>query len=281
MLAAMDNPWLRRRVLAYAHQGGALEAPSSTLYALRRAVALGATALELDVHLTRDGQVVVAHDPTVERLTDGTGAIAALTLAELRALDAAYRFELPERPGEYPFRGRAPDDPALRMATLDEVLDAFPTTFLNFDIKAGSDGSFDCAEATARTLRARHRPGDFIVASFDDALSAAFAELAPEIGTSAGTGAAMAVWQAVQEGAPLPAMRHVALQLPAHFQGQPVVTEELVARAHDAHLAVHVWTIDDRFEMAALLTLGVDGIITDRPSVLVPVLAARGLTYRG
>src|SRR6185437_3338196 len=173
----MANPWLSRRVLNYAHQGGALEAPSSTLYALHRALEVGATALELDVHLTRDEQIVVAHDTTVERLTDGVGAICDLELAQLCKLDAAHRFAFDDKPGEFPFRGRGPADAAFRIPTLAEVLEAFPRTFLNFDVKAGSENAIGCARALARALRPH--ASRVIVASFDDALTEAVRDEAP------------------------------------------------------------------------------------------------------
>ena len=115
---AHPNPWLDRRIVAFAHQGGAWESPSSTLFALRRAVAAGATAIELDVHATADGELVVCHDATVDRTTDGRGRIAELTLAELRALDNAYWFipgadVTPGRPAaDYPYRGGPPGTPS-------------------------------------------------------------------------------------------------------------------------------------------------------------------------
>src|SRR3954451_1986186 len=117
-----DNPWLERRVLNYAHQGGAVEAPSSTLFAFERAVALGAEALEMDVHATADGELVVCHDATVDATTEAAGAIAAMTLEEVRALDNAYRFSAD---GGFPYRGRAPQDRRFGVATLREVLEAF------------------------------------------------------------------------------------------------------------------------------------------------------------
>ena len=91
-LDAMSNPWLRRRVLNYAHQGGAKEAPSSTMHAFRTAVANGADALEMDVHATADGELVVCHDATLDRTTEGTGRIADHPLAHLRKLDNAHWF---------------------------------------------------------------------------------------------------------------------------------------------------------------------------------------------
>src|SRR5438874_10252841 len=136
-----DNPWLSRRVLNYAHQGGAREAPSSTLCALRQAMTRGATALELDVHATADRELVVCHDATVDRTTDATGAIAEMKLAELRSLDNAYWWAPGEvvatdrAVGDYVYRGRAPADHDFGIATLREVLEAFPAVFLNLDIK--------------------------------------------------------------------------------------------------------------------------------------------------
>src|SRR5579872_2900060 len=123
------SPWPARRVLCYAHQGGAREGPSSTLWAMERALAAGADAIELDVHATADGHLVVCHDATVDRTTNGTGAIASLTLAEVRALDNAYWWAPGSvvapglAPSEYPLRGRAPVEPALGVATLAEVLE--------------------------------------------------------------------------------------------------------------------------------------------------------------
>src|SRR3954464_2038873 len=106
-----DNPWLERRVLNYAHQGGAVEAPSSTLFAFERAVAAGSEALEMDVHATADGELVVCHDATVDATTETTGAISTMSLEKVRRLDNAYRFAAD---GGFPYRGRAPDDNQFR-----------------------------------------------------------------------------------------------------------------------------------------------------------------------
>ncbi|MBS2031206.1 MAG: glycerophosphodiester phosphodiesterase [Deltaproteobacteria bacterium] len=274
----MANPWLTRRVLNYAHQGGTLEAPSSTLYALHRALDVGATALELDVHQTRDGHLIVAHDTTVDRLTDGSGPICELELAQLLALDAAHRFAFEDKPNAFPFRGRGPKDAEFRMPTVDAVLEAFPKTFLNFDVKSGADNAPACARALARKLKPH--ADRVIVASFDDTLTDVVRDEVHELGTSIGTLGAMAVWQAVSEGAPFPELPHVALQLPSKFEGAEVITAELVARAHEAGLPVHAWTINDAAEMERLLTLDVDGLISDRPSVVAKVLEKSGKGYR-
>ncbi len=287
--SAEKNPWLDRRVLAYAHQGGAWEAPSSTLYAIRRAVGLGATGIELDVHATADGHLVVCHDATVDRTTDGTGAIAELTLDQVRRLDNAYWF-VPGAdvtpglaPEAYELRGRAPDDRELGVATLDEVLDVLdthPSVVVNLDIKQTTPAVAPY-EAALATVLARHDvDGRVIVASFLDQATEAFAAAAPDVPTSAGTLSTALFIRAVRNGEPVPAMAHVALQVPRTHGDIVVVDEDTVAAAHGAGLAVHVWTINDRPTMEALLDLGVDGIITDLPGTLVPLLEERGLTAR-
>ena len=283
----MINPWPERRVLNYAHQGGAREAPSSTLLALRQALGAGADALELDVHATVEGELVVCHDATVERTTDGAGTIASMTLAQLQALDNAYwwvpgEVAVADRPdGEYVHRGKAPADRSLGIATLREVLEAFPGVFLNLDIKQTAPAVPPYEAALAGLLRDYGRRDDVIVASFNDGATEAFSAVAPEIATSAGTLATAEFLRAVHSGAEPPAMRHAALQVPVAFQTLTIVDERFVDAAHRHGLAVHVWTIDEPDTMAQLVDLGVDGIMTDRPSVLEGVLQGRGVAWPG
>jgi glycerophosphoryl diester phosphodiesterase len=281
------NPWLERRILNWAHQGGAKEGPSSTLLAMRQAVEAGADAIELDVHMSKDGVLMVCHDATVDRTTDGQGAIADLTLDELRALDNAHWWtpgtvvdhDNPD-PSAYVHRGKAADDPDLRIATLEEVLDAFPDVFLNFDIKQTAPVVPSYEEPLAEALLRHDRVGTTIVASFNDLATERFRQFAPDIHTSLGTqGTADFYFQVVRAGQAPPATPAVALQVPRTFGDVVVVDEVFVTAAHEAGLAVHVWTIDDDGEMAELADLGVDGIITDRPRALEAVLRAKGLRY--
>ena len=280
------NPWLERRILNYAHQGGAREAPSSTLFALRAAAATGADGLELDVHATADRVVMVCHDATVDRTTAASGAIAQMTYAQLRALDNAHWWIPGEvvaadrAEEEYVHRGKAPADPSFGIASLRDVLEEFPHVFLNLDIKQTAPAVEPYEQLVADLLREFGRTDDVIVASFDDRATEAFGAIAPEISTSCGTVTTTAIWQAVHDGTTLPATHHHALQVPAAVGDVVVVDERFVARAHDHGLAVHVWTIDEPDEMERLLDLGVDGIMTDRPSVLEAILQRRGTAYR-
>ncbi len=279
------NPWLERRILNYAHQGGAREAPSSTLFALRQAVAGGADALELDVHATVDGVVMVCHDATVDRTTASSGAIARLSYADLRSLDNAHWWvpgevvaqDRAER--EYVHRGKAPSDPSFGIASLRDVLEEFPNAFLNLDLKQTAPAVEPYEHLVAELLREFGRTNDVIVASFDDRATDAFGAIAPEVSTSCGTVMTTTIWQAVQNGEALPETHHHALQVPAAIGETVVVDERFVERAHDHGLAVHVWTIDEPEEMQRLIDLGVDGIMTDRPSVLEEILQGRGVAF--
>jgi glycerophosphoryl diester phosphodiesterase len=282
------NPWLERRVLCYAHQGGAVEAPSSTLFAMQRALEVGATAIELDVHQSRDEVLVVCHDATLDRTSSLTGAIAEHTAANLAEGDNAYWFVPGEgavsgRPVEaYPFRGLAPRDARFGVATLASVLDAFPGVPLNLDIKQSAPQVAPYEAALASMLKRAGRIDDVIVASFDDASTRAFHEIAPDIGISPGISALTQVVQAIRSGeAPPRALLAgaVALQVPVRVGGAWLVDDRLVEATHRLGLALHVWTVDDPNEMAELVDLGVDGIMTDVPSELASLLKRQGVGY--
>lgn len=280
--------WLERRVIAYAHQGGAWEAPSSTLFAIRRALDVGATGIELDVHATSDGELVVCHDATVDRTTASSGQIADKTLTELLRLDSSYWF-VPGAdvtpgldPDSYPYRGRAPDDRDFGIATLAEaveLVDEYPGVVMNLDIKRTAPEVEPYEEQLAKELYELGRTSDVIVASFNDLATDAFRRFAPDIPTSAGTIATADFWRAAHAGEDLPATAYVALQVPSSHGGLEVVDEVFVNAAHDRGVAVHVWTVNDEKEMARLLDLGVDGIISDLPTRLCALLAERGAAW--
>ncbi len=279
------NEWLARRVIAFAHQGGSFEGPSSTLAAIDHALGVGASAIELDVHATKDRHLVVCHDATVDRTTNSTGAIGELTLAQLRELDNAYWWiegdvVTPGRaPREYVTRGRAPRDRRYGIATLEEVARTFPGVLLNLDIKATSPEVEPYEELLAREIERLDLGPRVIVASFLDRAIQRFREVAPEVGTSAATEETAAFFFSHHAEPVVPPV--VAFQVPAQFEGIEVVTPSFVEAAHGAGVAVHVWTINDAEEMAHLVELGVDGLVSDRPSLLGAVLAQRGVAWDG
>lgn len=283
------NRWLDRRVIAYAHQGGAWERPSSTLFAIRNALEAGATGIELDVHATLDGELVVCHDRTVDRTTNGSGEIARMPYAEIRELDNAYWFVpgADVTPGlgdsDYPYRGRAPEDRDFAVATLAEALTLIgehPGVVVNLDIKQTAPEVTPYEEELASEIATLADVSNVIVASFNDNATNSFRTFGAGIDTSAGTVATAELWRSVHQGEAIPRVPFVALQVPASHLGLEVVDSLLVDRAHDAGIAVHVWTINDRAEMERLLDLGVDGIITDLPTTLCRLLDDRGVAWR-
>jgi glycerophosphoryl diester phosphodiesterase len=255
---------------------------------MRRALEVGATAIELDVHQSQDGVLVVCHDPTLDRTSSLSGAIAERTAADLAEGDNAYWFIPGEgavrgRPAAaYPYRGLAPGDSRFAVATLAAVLEAFPGVPLNLDIKQSAPQVAPYEAALAAMLLAAGRSDDVIVTSFNDASTRAFHELAPDIGTSPGISTLTQVVQAVRSGEEPPRAQlagAVALQVPSRVGGAWLVDERLVEATHHLGLALHVWTVDDQAEMAELVDLGVDGIMTDVPSELAALLRRRGVAF--
>jgi glycerophosphoryl diester phosphodiesterase len=260
-MSYLDGP--RPRV--FGHRGACGEAPENTLPSFAAAIAAGADRLELDVHRTADGEIVVFHDDTLDRTTDGRGPIARLTGAELSRLDAGYRFG---EDGAYPMRGAG-----VRVPRLAEVLEAFPEVPLNIEIKP------DDPRAVAGTLAVLDRFGArarALLAAEDASRMARIREAAPDVLTSfCSQEVAEFLASSGKPGyAPPPAF---ALQVPPSFWGVPVVTAESVARAHALGLEVHVWTINEVAEMERLLALGVDALMSDFPGRVVELLRRRGL----
>jgi glycerophosphoryl diester phosphodiesterase len=259
----LDGP----RPRLFAHRGGARIAPENTIQAFAAGLDAGADRLEMDVHATRDGHVVVLHDATVDRTTDGTGLVREMTLAELHRLDAGARFN-----GEgdaFPYRGRG-----VRVPTLAAVLEAFPGVPLNIEIKQDQPAIEQAVLDVLDRFAARAR---VLLAAEEARIMARIRAAAPDVLTSFSAGDVLEFVTAWQGGT-LDAYRPpgVALQIPPSFGDVQLVTAESVAIAHGMGLEIHVWTIDDPAEMAALLDLGVDALMTD-----VPPLAARLLRERG
>jgi glycerophosphoryl diester phosphodiesterase len=279
--------WTSRRVIAYAHQGGAFEGPSSTLFAIGQALAHGATGVELDVHATKDRIVVVCHDETVDRTTNHHGEIASLTLGELRDMDNAYWWIAGEAvsPGRddsaYVHRGKAPGDRGFAVATLEEVIRAFPGVLFNLDIKRTAPEVEPYEQLLYDELRRLERTDSVIVASFSDDAIGAFRRVAPDVATSAATEETAAFYFSIHAPGEAVVPPAVAFQVPATYGDVTVVDDTFVTEAHRYGIAVHVWTINDVPEMDRLVDLGVDGIVSDTPTVLVERLKERGVAWDG
>jgi glycerophosphoryl diester phosphodiesterase len=257
------HPYLAGAPLLVAHRGGALLAPENTIEAFRMAVDdWWADILEMDVRLTRDGEVVVIHDPTVDRTTDGTGAVSALTLDEIRTLDAGHRFV--DESGERPFRGRG-----VRIPTLDEVLDAFPGVRVNIEAKEAA-----VAEPLARVI-ARHGVEQrvLIAAEFEKSRRGARGYSGP---WGASFTQVLLFWllHHLPGGSPYTPRADI-FQVPERRGRLRVVTPRFVREAHRLSIPVQVWTVNREEDMRRLLEWGIDGIQTDRPDLLSAVLTER------
>lgn len=249
-------PYLEYKgILAFAHRGGASQWPENTMPAFQGAVDLGYRYLETDVHATRDGVLLAFHDDRLDRVTDRAGVIADMEFDEVRKARVSGREPIPR---------------------LEELLLAWPEVRINIDPKRDN-----AVEPLVRALRAHNAIERVCVTSFSGARTAAIrSALGPRLCTGLGpmsttrlrfaswSGPFAGLWGGFAEG---------CAQIPLRQYGVPLVDRALIARAHEAGLQVHVWTIDDPAEMARLIDLGVDGLMTDQPAVLKAVLIERGL----
>jgi glycerophosphoryl diester phosphodiesterase len=251
-----------------AHRGASIVAPENTMEAFGTAVEAGAGGLELDVHLTRDGHVVVIHDATVDRTTSGAGAVSEMTVDELRRLDAGHTFS-PDGGPTRPYQGRD-----VRVPTLEEVLEGFPDVAVNIDLKDGNPGIEAAVLGVLRETNAWER---VLVVSTRRATVRRFRKIS---GGHVPTGASR--WEigvffllSRLRLERLVSPAYDALQVPLRHRGIPLVTPRFVRAAHARGVRVDVWTINQADEMRRLLDLGVDVIMTDRPGALAEVLERR------
>ena len=263
--AEADAP---RAVSIIAHAGAQGHAPPNTMPAFERALELGADTLEMDLQLTADGEVVTIHDGTVDRTTDGTGAVADLTLAQLRALDAGATWT--DADGATPYAGQG-----VRHATLREVLDAFDDTPLAIELK--TDGGEAIAQPVIDLLVEYGRDdGSVIVASFREEYLREIRAQLPDVPTNMPESETTAFYVRQLAGLhPWWTPPGQLFQVPETFDGRQVITPRFTRAAERLGVDVHVWTVNDPDQMHRLLDAGVHGIITDHPDRVVEVLAQR------
>jgi glycerophosphoryl diester phosphodiesterase len=256
------------RPRVFAHRGASGDYPENTLPAFAAARDLGAPYIELDVHMTRDGHVVVAHDDNLKRVGDADAVICEMTLAELSRIDAAYNFApATSAGGPFPFRGRG-----IRVPELADVFAACPNQRFIVEIKQTNPSLIDGLIGVIDRTRMRQR---VLVASEHQAPIDEFRAAAPHIPTNFPTPEVAAFLMSLPPGAPPFAPRGAALQIPPEYESWKMVTPETVAAAHRIGVEMHVWTIDVEAEMRAMLALGVDGIITNFPARLLNLLPSR------
>lgn len=239
------------RVLA--HRGLALDAPENTLLAFLHAVNAGATHVETDVNGSADGIAMISHDADLKRIAGRDVRVNQLTAAELRrvSLGAGQGF-----------------------CSLAEALDAFPDTRFNIDVK-----SADAVAGTIKAVRDTRATDRVLIGSFSTSRRLAVVKELPGVATSISAGGALPAAHAARVGAMRLLTRVLAgvdaVQLPPTVAGASIVTERAIRSFHRVGVEVHIWTVNDPDEMRRLLDVGVDGLVTDRADLAVPIVAAR------
>ncbi len=240
-----------------AHRGGADEGPENTVELFKRVTAAGVTHIETDAQVTADGLVVLSHDETLDRCYDGEGPISDYTYEELKQHRNAAGEPLP---------------------LLRDVLEQFPETFFNIDVKTDA-----VADPVLQALREMDALDRTLVASFSERRLERLRAQEPRLVTSLGVSAVVRLLLAAETVSkaeswlvPGPRQQVLAAQVPETNKGIRVVSPRFIATAHAAGLAVHVWTVNDVDRVNQLLDWGVDGIVTDRPTMVRELIVERG-----
>lgn len=263
----MDTPFFTPPPRILAHRGDSANHPENTLPAFLSAAELGVDAIETDMHLTADGRLVIWHDDTLDRGTNGTGVVEQYTLKELRTLDAGYAFTT-DGGATFPFRDRG-----IRIMLLEEALEALPGMRFNIDMKSDDPRIAKEFAGVIRAMRAHDR---VLGASFLLRNLKALRRELPDLPTSFAPPEVIRLLLLQRLGL-LPRRAWTsgpqrALQVP-EYQGRIQVVSKISIKAFQAMgLAVHVWTVNDPKDMRRLLEMGVDGIFTDDPRTLIKIL---------
>jgi glycerophosphoryl diester phosphodiesterase len=249
---------MRRRTEVIAHRGGGGEWPEETLFAFDHASRAGADVLEMDLHSTADGELVLMHNSTVDQTTNGTGKITELTLSQIKALDAGCKWT---SDGEnFPHINKG-----ITVPTLREVFKNFSHMRMNIEIKQKEPS---IVRPFCDLIREFQMTDKVLVASFWDSAMDEFRATCPDVATSASTPEAIEFF-AFHNIAPTYRPDTDAIQVRAEFAHLQIVTPDLVGDAHNLKLALHAWTVNDKAEMQRLISVGADGIITDYPSTML------------
>lgn len=246
----------------FAHRGASGAFPENTLPAFLAAASAGIPYLELDVWMTRDGHVVTHHDETLQRLCGDPRRLSDLTLTELQNLDAGSTFTL-DGGRSFPFRSQG-----IKVPTLLEVFSACPNSRFNIEIK---DPAPAAAEQTVTALRAAGREADVLLAAEDHLTMQRIRPLCPELPTSLSFAEAAAFFSWLEGGCQsVYYPPGVALQIPEFYGARQLVTAESILAAHAVGLEIHVWTVNQAADIQRLLTLGIDGVMSDFPELFPP-----------
>jgi glycerophosphoryl diester phosphodiesterase len=266
---AKDHPFFTQfetypLVIAHADDIGLGIAPGDTLPFLEMAAGMGADVLEMNVHLTADGHVVLMHDETVDDTTNGSGKVSDMTLEEIKSLEVGVNWTQ-DSGASYPYRGSG-----VRVPTLEEVFTEFPEHPMNIEIKADSE---ELAIALCELIDRYSMTNRVLVASSRDMAMRKFREVCPLVATSADRAEvtqAVLLGYAFLQNPVQPAYQ--AFQVPERGSGITIMRPAFVQSARNRNLQVHVWTIDEPGEMQRFIDMGVDGILTNKMELLMEIL---------
>ena len=261
-------PWSDpNKIDLYGHRGTSLLAPENTSVAFDLALEFGVDVLEIDVRLSRDNVVMVTHDEMVDRTTDGSGPVKSYTYDALKRLNAGYRFVNPD--------GRSYRSDKIRLLSLDELFEQYPTTRINIDIK---DDALVAAEEVASSIDRHNSAQRVNVGSFNSAPLQHFRDLAPMVTTAATQREVAALYfsrwspHGRTDTSPLP---YQYLQIPVRYIGLPLASSAFINFAKRRSIKTVYWTLNEAQLIQTTLDAGAQGIVTDRPDIAAPLIQAK------
>ena len=254
-----SNPFRQARTLVIPHGGGDALFPENTIVAYVGSRAMGGEVIDADVQMSRDGVLVAFHDPTLERTTNGTGRVDSKTLAELEKLDAGWAFT---RRSKHPYRGKG-----IRIPTIEAILRRFPKMPVTLDVK---DERTELVRPLCDVLIRLGRTADVYLGLDSSDQVIGMRNTCPGVRTS-GTDDDRRAMRAARERSDAAFVPNMSVSQPRFRadDGSIRITEAYLSYAHSKGIAVLTWVVDDPKDMRYLLDLGVDGIYTRRPDVLV------------
>jgi glycerophosphoryl diester phosphodiesterase len=258
------------RPLVMAHRGDQTVSPENSLLALKNASLLEIDYIETDIRMTKDNELILFHDSTLDRTTNISGRIIDYTLDQLlEKVDLGYSFTL-DHGKTYPARGKD-----WRVVTLRQAFQLFPDMRFNLDIKNEEP---EAPQLLVKLIKEFNRENNVLVASFHHKQITTFRKLLPHVPTAASLREVknFLIRHKIRINK-LFSPKYYALQVPIYYNGTRVVTRGFVKDAHDRNIAVHVWTINDRPSMEWLISQEVDGIFTDDPWLLLETLQEKEL----
>lgn len=240
-----------------AHQGGEKEWPSNTILAFKQAQNVGSDVLDTDLHMTRDKVLVLIHDTTVDRTTNGSGAVAEMTWQELEGLDAAYYFTKDQK--TFPWRGKDVGIPRLT-----DVLEAFPDWKIQIEVK---QAPLETAQVLAEVLKQYRAEDRVLLSCFDEEMMREIRTHCPEVATSATPSEIRSFILASRlRLESLLSPNYSCLQIPLEFDSYTLVNKRTVEAAHNRGVYVLPWTIDSDEDVESCRTAGADGFNTNYPT---------------